>query len=40
MKSSKPTFARTRMRVTAGMFIGILIVVGALHASVLGERLD
>jgi adenylate cyclase len=40
MKSSTPIFGRARARVAAGMFIGILIVVGALHASVLGERLD
>ena len=40
MKPSKSIFGQARVRVAAGMFISILIVVGAFHASVLGERLD
>lgn len=40
MKRSKPILGHARTRVALGMFVCILIVVGALHASVVGERLN
>jgi len=40
MKRSKRALGQARMRVAVGMFVGILIVVGALQASVVGERLN